>query len=112
MDKFILRERLRNIKEMHVRINKTKQSKRNGSCMSDFLTLPFSLVMGDLSASSSSAGESVSLTLDKKDSLEIEKESEVLGKDFKKQMKENCVKKKEKLEKLNTRNINKKQINK
>ena len=102
--------------------------------MSDFLTSPFSLVMGDLSAGSSSAGESALLTLDKKrDSLEskfrrasskkisclqetvsllnqcigeenqgrlqIEKELEVLGKDFKKQMKEkglllqNCVKK-------------------
>ena len=39
--------------------------------MSDFLTSPFSLVMGDLSAGSSSAGESALLTLDKKrDSLE------------------------------------------
>ena len=103
--------------------------------MSDFLTSAFPLVMGDLSAgSSSSAGESALLTLDKKrDSLEskfcrassekmsclqetvsllnqcigeenqgrlqIEKELEVLGKDFKQQMKEkglllqNCVKK-------------------
>ena len=92
--------------------------------MSDFLTSTFSLVMGDLSAGSSSAAESASLTLDKKrDSLEskfrrassekisclqetvsllnecigeenkgrlqTEKELEVLGKDFKKQMKEN-----------------------
>ena len=124
MDKFRLRERLRNIKEMRVKINKTKKCKRNDSYMSDFLTSPFSLVMGDLSAGSSSAGESASLTLDKKrDSLEskflralsekmsclqetvsllnqwigeenpgrlqIEKELEVLGKDFKKQMKEN-----------------------
>ena len=31
--------------------------------MSDFLTLPFSLVMGDLSDGSSSAEESASLTL-------------------------------------------------
>ena len=102
--------------------------------MSDFLISPFSLLMGDLSAGSSSAGESALLTLDKKrDSLEskfrrassekisclqetvsllnqcigeenqgrlqIEKELEVLGKDFKKQMTEkglllqNCVKK-------------------
>ena len=38
--------------------------------MSDFLTSPFSLVMGDLSAGSSSAAESASLTLDKRDSLE------------------------------------------
>ena len=124
MDKFRLRERLRNIKEIRVKINKTKKCKRNDSYMSDFLTSPFSLVMGDLSAGSSSAGESASLTLDKKrDSLEskfrralsekmsclqetvsllnlwigeenqgrlqIEKELEVLGKDFKKQMKEN-----------------------
>ena len=100
--------------------------------------------MGDLSAGRSSAGESASLTLDKKrDSLrassekisclqetvsllnqcigeenqgqlQIEKELEVLGKDFKKQMKENrsltskLCRKKEKLKKLNTRNINKK----
>ena len=104
-----------------------------------------------MSAGSSSAGESASLTLGKKrDSLEskflralsekmsclqetvsllnqwigeenpgrlqIEKELEVLGKDFKKQMKENrsltsklCQKKKnKKIKKLNTRNINKK----
>ena len=125
MDKFRLRERLRNIEKMRVKINKIKKCKRNDSYMSDFLTSPFSLVMGDLSAGSSiSAGESASLTLDKKrDSLEskfrralsekmsclqqtvsllnlwigeenqgrlqIEKELEVLEKDFKKQMKEN-----------------------
>ena len=69
MDKFRLRERLRNIKEMRVKINKTKKSKRNDSCMSDFLTSPFFLVMGDLSARSSSAGENASLTLDKKEIL-------------------------------------------
>ena len=110
---------------MCVKISKTKKvCKRNDSCMSDFLTSPFSLVMGDLSAGSSSAGEGASLTFNKKrDSLEskfrralsekisclqetvsllnqcigeenqgrlqIEKELEVLGKDFKKQMKEN-----------------------
>ena len=84
--------------------------------MSDFLSSPFSLVTADLAAGSS-AGESASLTLDKKrDSLESklhiehrlkkflvsrrmhlenqgrlqnEKELEILGKDFKKQMKEN-----------------------
>ena len=72
MDKFRLRKRLRNIKEMRVKINKAKKkNKRNDSYMSDFLTSPFSLVMGDLSAGSSSAGESALLTLDKKrDSLE------------------------------------------
>ena len=71
MDKFRLRKRLRNIKEMRMKINKAKKNKRNDSCMSDFLTSPFSLVMGDLSAGSSSAGESALLTLDKKrDSLE------------------------------------------
>ena len=64
MDKFRLRERLRNIKEMRVKINKTKKVyKRNDSCVSDFLTSPFCLIMGDLSAGSSSAGESASLTL-------------------------------------------------
>ena len=47
---------------MRVKINKTKKSKRNDSCMSDFLTSPFSLVMGALSAGSSSAAESASLT--------------------------------------------------
>ena len=41
MDKFRLRERLRNIKEMCVKINKTKKSQRNDSCMSDFLNSPF-----------------------------------------------------------------------
>ena len=122
MDKFRLRERLRNIKEMHVKIKQRKVYKRNDSCMSDFLTSLFSLVMGFLSAGSSSAGEIASLALDKKrDTLEskfrrassekisclqetvsllnqcmgeenqgrlqIEKELEVLGKDFKKQMK-------------------------
>ena len=47
--------------------------------------------------------------------LQNEKELKILGKDFKKQMKENrsltlklCQKKEEKLKKLNTRNINKK----
>ena len=158
MDKFRVRERLRNIKEMRLKISKTKKCKRNDSYMSDFLTSPFSLVMGDLSAGSSSAGESASLTLDKKrDSLEskfrralsekmsclqetvsllnqwigeenpgrlqIEKELEVLGKDFKKQMKENrsltsklCQKKrkikKTKYQKQIKNYKNKKKINK
>ena len=124
MDKFRLKERLGKIKEMCVKMNK----------------------MADLAAGSS-AGESASLTLDKKrDSLESklhrasskknsclqetvsllnqckgeenqgqlqnEKELEILGKDFKKQMKESrsltlklCQKK---IKKLNTRNINNK----
>ena len=116
MDKFRLRERLGKIKEMCcVKMNKTK--------MSGFLSSPFSLVMADLAAGSS-AGESASLTLDKKrDSLESklyrasskkisclqetvsllnqcrgeenqgrlqnEKELEILGKEFKKKLKEN-----------------------
>ena len=128
MDTFRLRERLGKIKEMcHVKMNKTKKSKRNDSCISEFLSSPFSLVMTDLAAGSS-ARESASLTLDKKrDSLESkfhrassekisclqetvsllnqcigeenqgrlqnEKELEILGKDFKKQMKENSIKK-------------------
>ena len=123
MDIFRLRASLRKIKEMRVKINKTKKRKRSGSCINDFLSSPFSPVMADLAAGSS-AGESASLTLDKKrDSLESklhrassekisclqetvsllnqcigeenqgrlqnEKELEILGKDFKKQMKEN-----------------------
>ena len=123
MDKFRLRERLGKIKEMRVKMSKTKKSKKNDSCMSDFLSSPFSLVMADL-ATCSSAGESASLTLDKKrNSLESKlhrassekisclqetvsllnqcigeenqgrlqngKGLEILGKDFKKQMKEN-----------------------
>ena len=90
--------------------------------MTDVLSLPFYLVMADLAAGSS-AGESASLTLDKRDSLESklhrassdkisclqetvsllnqricgenqgqlqnDKELKILGKDFKKQMKEN-----------------------
>ena len=71
MDKFRLKERLGKIKEMHVKMNKTKKSKRNDSCMSDLLSSPFSLVMADLAAGSS-ARESASLTLDKKrDSLKV-----------------------------------------
>ena len=138
MDK--LKENLGKIKKMRVKMNKTKKSKRNDSCMSDILSSPFSPVMADLAAGSS-AGESASLTLDKKrDSLESklhrassekiycfqetvtllnqcigeenqgqlqnEKELKILGKDFKKQMKENrsltlklCQKKKRKIKK-------------
>ena len=71
MDKFRLREKTGKIKEMcDVKMNKTKKSKRNDSCMSDFLSSPLSLVMADLAADSS-AGESASLTMDKKrDSLD------------------------------------------
>ena len=50
-------------------MNKTK-SDRNESCMSNFLMSPFSPVMANLAAGSSSAGESASLTLDKRCSLE------------------------------------------
>ena len=113
--------------------------------MNDFLSSPFSPVMANLAAGSSS-GERVSLTLEKRDSLERkllrastekisclqetllnqcigkknqvrlqnDKELEILRKDFKKQMKENesltlkLCQKKEKLQKLNARNINKK----
>ena len=60
MDKFRLRTSLGKIKEMRVRMNKTKKSKRNDSCMSDFLGSPFSPVMADL-ATGSSAGESASM---------------------------------------------------
>ena len=46
-----------------------QKSKRNESCMSDFLSSPFSPVLTDLAAGTST-GESASLTLDKRDSLE------------------------------------------
>ena len=65
MDKFRLRASLGKIKEMRVKMNKTKKSKRNDSCISDFLSSPFSPVMADLPAGSS-AEESASLTLNKK----------------------------------------------
>ena len=102
-------------------MNKTKNN-RNESCISDFFDSPFSPVMANLAAGSSS-GKSSSLTLDKRDSLESkllrvltekhsclqetvsllnqcigqenqgqlqnDKELEILGKDFKKQMKDN-----------------------
>ena len=42
MDKFRLRTCLGKIKEMWVKMNKTEKSKRNDSCMSDFLSSPFS----------------------------------------------------------------------
>ena len=53
------------MKEMPVKKNKTKKSKRNDSCMSDLLSSPFSAVavMTDLAAGSS-AGESASLYTD------------------------------------------------
>ena len=71
MDKFRLRTSLGKIKEIRVKMNKTKKSKRKDSCISDFLSSPFSPVMAELAAGSS-AGESASLytDLDKRDSLE------------------------------------------
>ena len=71
MDKFRLRTSLGKIKEILVKMNKTKKSKRKDSCISDFLSSPFSPVMAELAAGSS-AGESASLytDLDKRDSLE------------------------------------------
>ena len=48
---------------------KQKKNNRNESCMSDFLSLPYSPVMANL-APGSSAGESALLALDKRDSLE------------------------------------------
>ena len=38
LDKFRWRTSLRKIKEMHAKINKTKECNRNESCMSDFLS--------------------------------------------------------------------------
>ena len=60
MDKFTLKTSLRKIKEMRVKMNKTKKSKRNDSCMNDFLSSSFSPVMADL-AVGSNAVESASL---------------------------------------------------
>ena len=69
MDKYRLRTNLGKIKEMCVKMNKTKKSKRNESCMSDFLSSPFSPVLTDLAAGTST-GESASLTLHKRHALE------------------------------------------
>ena len=53
LDKFRLRTSLGKIKEMSVKMNKTKKSNRNESCMNDFLSSTFSPVMANLAASSS-----------------------------------------------------------
>ena len=62
-DKFRLRTSLAKIKERRVKMNTIKKSKRNDSCMSDFLSSPFSPIMADLTAGSSD-GESASLYTD------------------------------------------------
>ena len=55
---------------MFVKMNKTKKSNRNESCMSSpFLVYLFFPVMTNLAAGSG-AGESASLTLEQRDSLE------------------------------------------
>ena len=69
MDKYRLRTNLGKIKEMCVKMNKTKKSKRNESYMSVFLSSPFSPVLTDLAADTST-GEKASLTLDKRHALE------------------------------------------
>ena len=56
------------IGEMHVK-NQIKHKIASESCMNDFLSSPFSPVMTNLAAGSSS-GKCVSLTLEKRDSLE------------------------------------------
>ena len=68
LDKFRLRTSLGTIQEMHVKMNKT-ENHRNESYMSDFLSSLSTPVMTNLAAGSSS-GESASLTLDRRDSLE------------------------------------------
>ena len=68
LDKFRLRTSLGTIHEMHVKMNKTKIY-RNESYMSDFLSSLSTTVMANLAAGSSS-GESASLPLDRRDSLE------------------------------------------
>ena len=67
-DKFRLRTRLGKIKKMYVKMNKINKSNINESGICDFFSPPFSLVMANLAAGSS-AGESVLLTLDKRNSL-------------------------------------------
>ena len=57
--------RLRTSLGMHVKMNKINKSNRNENSMSDFHSSPFSPVMVNL-AVGSSAGESASLTLDKR----------------------------------------------
>ena len=69
MDKYRLRTSLGKIKKMCAKMNKTKKSKRNESCMSDFLSSPFSPVLIGLAAGTST-GESASLTLHKRHALE------------------------------------------
>ena len=70
LDKFRLRKNLGKIKEMRVKLNKINKSNRNESSVSDFLSSPFfSHVMANLAAGRS-AGESASLILDKRESLE------------------------------------------
>ena len=70
LNKFRLRTNLRNIKEMHVKMNKTKKKfNKNESSIRDFLSSPFSHVMANLTAGSS-AHKSASLPLDKRESLE------------------------------------------
>ena len=54
------------IKKMRVKMN--KKSKKNESCMSDFLSSPFSPVVAGLAADFS-AGENASLRVNKRDSL-------------------------------------------
>ena len=77
---------------MRVKMNKMDLNKSNGNenSMSGFLSSSFSPVMASLAAASS-AGESVSLTLDKRESLESKllraSSEKILGKDFQKQMK-------------------------
>ena len=53
---------------MYVKMNKINKSNINKSGICDFFSPPFSLVMANLAAGSS-AGESVLLTLDKRNSL-------------------------------------------
>ena len=68
LDKFRLRTSLGTIHEMHVKMNKTKIY-RNENYMSDFLSSLSTTLMANLAAGSSS-GESASLPLDRRDSLE------------------------------------------
>ena len=122
LDQNKVRTSLGKIKEMQVKMNKINKSNRNENSTSNFISSPFPPLMANLAAISSAA-ESASLTLDKRQSLEskplrassekvyclhetvsllkqniseknqsrlkTDRELKILGKDFKKQMREN-----------------------
>ena len=126
MDKFRLKERLGKIKEILVKMNKMA-GLAAGSSAAESASLTLDKKRDSLESKFHRASsekisclqETVSLLnqcigKENQGQLQNEKELEIHGKDFKKQMKENrsltlkLCQEKEKLKKLNTRNINKK----